>query len=311
MKYRLLRGLGVVTSIGAYFMLLMGAVVTKTGSGKGCGNSWPFCHGQLIPESLPLETVFEYSHRIISAIDGLLILALTVCSWLTFRQDRRVKILGFLSLFFVVLQGALGALTVVFEQTFAQKAALALHFGFSLISFASVILLTIYLFQLKHNKKVIFDRSALSGALRYSIWGLAVYTYVVVYTGALVRHAGATMSCGYSFPLCGRFLPGLDSPAAIHFLHRLAGISLWILVLILFVWIWRQYKQRSDLRKGVIWAFVLITLQAISGVFTVMMGGQVLAALLHTTIISVFFAVLMFLCMQIGLPWRNEKKNDL
>lgn len=309
MQDRLLRGLGVLTSIGAYLMLLMGAIVTKTGSGKGCGNSWPFCHGQLIPPSLPIETVFEYSHRILSAIDGCFILVLTIWSWYRYRSQRKVKVLGFLSLFFVILQGALGAFTVVLEGIFVKNVTLALHFGFSLISFACVILLTVYLFQLKHpqyDPKPV-DSKNLS-KLRYAIWGLAAYTYLVVYTGALVRHSHATMSCGYTFPLCDKQLwPSLNSPAGIHLLHRFAGISLWLLVLLLLIWVLSRYPKRRDLRNGLIGSFVLISLQAVSGIVTVWMGGQVLVALVHTTLISIFFAVLCYLCMQIGVPWSKKQ----
>ena len=308
---RLLRALGVLTSIGAYLMLLMGAIVTKTGSGKGCGNSWPFCHGQLIPESLPIETVFEYSHRILSALDGGLILVLTIWSWYRYRSHRKVKILGFLSLFFVVLQGGLGALTVVFEGVFIKNLMLALHFGFSLISFASVILLTIHLFQLKDQKRdAKLVHAKISPGLRYAIWGLAGYTYLVVYTGALVRHSHATMSCGYSFPLCGEQIwPSFTNPAGIHLLHRIAGMSLWLLVLLLLIWVLYTFPMRRDLRRGLIGAFVLISLQAISGVITVWMGGQVMVALIHTTLISIFFAVLCYLCMQIGFPGAKVKQE--
>ena len=64
-QLRALQIFGIITSIGAYFMLLIGAVVSATESGKGCGNTWPFCHGQLIPESLPMEKVIEYGERIV------------------------------------------------------------------------------------------------------------------------------------------------------------------------------------------------------------------------------------------------------
>src|SRR5690606_25929769 len=158
----------------------------------------------------------------------------------------------------------LGAMTVVFEGVFVKNLTLALHFGFSLISFASVILLTIHLFQLKDNDHVGIARFAsVSSGLRYAIWGLAVITYLVVYTGALVRHSHATMSCGYSFPLCGdQIWPSLSHPAGIHLLHRIAGMGLWLLVLLLLIWVLYQYPTRRDLRRGVISAFILITLQA-------------------------------------------------
>lgn len=294
----MMRILAVVTAILSYIMLLMGAIVTKTGSGKGCGSSWPFCHGQLIPESFPVPTVIEYSHRIISGGVGFLILLLTIASWVMYKENMRIKVLSFLSLFFVVLQGALGALTVVFENVFAKKAALALHFGFSLISFASVVLLTICIVKREHQPV-----GTLSKSLRYFIWGLLVYTYGVVYTGAFVRHTHATMGCGYEFPLCGNtYAPHLASVAGIHLLHRYAALILWCLVLWFLVIMLRQYSKGNMFRSASMLAFVLITCQAASGVWTVLSGGQVLVALLHTTLIACFFAVLAYICMESSSP---------
>ncbi|MBS7530985.1 heme A synthase [Hazenella sp. IB182353] len=306
---RWLRYLAIITVIGTYTMLIMGAIVSKTESGRGCGSSWPFCHGQLIPETLPLETVIEYSHRIVSGGVGFLILLLTIFSWMLYKQNQKVKLLAGMSLFFVVLQGGLGALTVVFRGGLEQKAALALHFGFSLISFASVVLLTIYLFQLAKNKAFDRDLVHIPSGLKVATWGLTFYTYLVVYTGALVRHAEATMGCGYSFPACGvTYFPNLSSIAGIQMLHRYAAISLWLVTLWFLLVVIRKYKHRSDLVKGSIWAFVLITLQAISGIITIQLDGQVMAALVHTTIISIYFCILSYLCMQVGLPWRRSSK---
>jgi cytochrome c oxidase assembly protein subunit 15 len=308
-QHRMMRIWAILTAIGAYLMLLMGAIVSATGSGRGCGSTWPFCHGQLIPESMPVDTVIEYSHRVISGIDGFFILILTVWSWVAFKTDRRVKILGFMSLFFVVLQGALGALTVVFERTFAKQYLLALHFGFSLISFASVILLTIYLFQLKKGTARRKENDV-SKKMKLAIWGLAAFTYVVVYTGALVRHAGATMGCGYLFPLCGStYFPNLSSLAGIHMLHRYAALILWLLVLNFLVVVLRRYRMRRDLVFGSWISFILVTLQAVSGVMIVMTGGKLLTELLHTTIISAFFCALTYLCMQAGWPWDKERET--
>lgn len=311
MQDRYLRIWAIITAISSYFMLLLGAIVTKTGSGEGCGDSWPFCHGQLIPQSLPIETVIEYSHRITSSGVGLLILVLTIWAWRRFRSDRKVKVLSFMSLFFVLLQGGLGALTVMFSGTLAKKATLALHFGFSLISFASVVLLTVYLFQLRDTqaKNKTVEKPQVNRRIQVSIWLVAIYTYVVVYTGAYVRHAHATMGCGKEFPLCGQtWLPDLVTQPGIHLLHRIAAIVLWVVVLCLMIYVIRHYRTRTDLVKGWIWAFILITLQAISGIATVLAGGQVLVALVHTTIISIFFSVICYLCMQVGLPRARKRR---
>lgn len=65
MVKRLHKGLkrfGVFTSLGVLLVLIQGAVVTNTGSGEGCGQTWPLCFGQVIPLDPPPETVIEFSH---------------------------------------------------------------------------------------------------------------------------------------------------------------------------------------------------------------------------------------------------------
>jgi cytochrome c oxidase assembly protein subunit 15 len=306
---RLIRLFAIITSIGAYVIIVLGVLVTTSGSGQGCGNTWPFCHGQIIPGVITIAGLIEYSHRVMSSLEGFLVLVLTIWSWLMYRKDFRVKLFAFLSLLFVVLQGALGALTVVYEGTFALNWLLSVHFGLSLIALASVVLLTIRLFQVDRRQQ---DNPERTGprvpSLQFPVWGLAVYTYIVVYTGALVEHTGAVTSCGYQIPGCGStYFPSFTSLAGIQVLHRYVAGLLWLLVLCLLVVVLRSYRQRSDLVQGAWWAFGLITLQAVSGVFNVLTGGQMLAALVHTTLIASFFSVLCFLCMQVGSPWKRKR----
>ena len=307
--HRLIRIFAIITSIGAYIMVLLGVLVTTTGSGHGCGNTWPFCHGQIVPGVITVAGLIEYSHRIMSSIDGFLVLVLSVWSWLLYRKDFRVKLFAVLSLLFVVLQGALGALTVMFEGTLALNWILSIHFGLALIAFASVILLTIRLFQVGRQQRDGQERVyAAVPRLQLPVLALAVYTYIVVYTGALVEHTGAVTACGYNVPGCGStYLPGFTSLAGIQVLHRYAAGLLWLLVFGLLVIVLRSYRERRDLVLGAAWAFVLITSQAVSGLFNVWTAGQMLAALAHTTLISVFFSVLCYFCVQVGWPWRRKK----
>jgi len=57
-------------------VILWGAWVRISHSGDGCGDTWPLCHGQMIPEAQQGKTWVEYSHRMMSGLFGLLILAL-------------------------------------------------------------------------------------------------------------------------------------------------------------------------------------------------------------------------------------------
>ena len=83
---RFLKIFAIITVIGAYVMIVLGVLVSTTGSGQGCGNSWPFCHGEIIPGSLTVKGLTEYSHRIMSSVDGFLVLILTVWAWFAYRK---------------------------------------------------------------------------------------------------------------------------------------------------------------------------------------------------------------------------------
>lgn len=68
----------VAASIGMLFILLGGALVTKTESGMGCGRHWPGCNGQLIPEVITAEVLIEFSHRLVTGAVSILILILEI-----------------------------------------------------------------------------------------------------------------------------------------------------------------------------------------------------------------------------------------
>jgi cytochrome c oxidase assembly protein subunit 15 len=283
-------------------MLVMGTLVTTTGSGQGCGNTWPFCHGQIVPGIITIAGVIEYSHRIQASVVGMLVLVLTVGTWLVYKKDFRARLLAVLSILFVIIQGVLGALTVIFEGTFNKEWLLSIHFGLSLLALAFVLLLAIRLFQIDKEAKGVAPKSTKSvSALRACVWGLAVYTYIVVYTGALVQHSGAIVGCGYEFPGCGStYFPNFSSLAGIQMLHRYGAASLWLLILGFLVLVMSRHRDRRDMVGGAWWALIFITLQAISGVTLVFTSGQLLVEIAHVTVISTFFAILSYLCMQVG-----------
>src|SRR5690625_1492287 len=96
---RTLKGLSVVSTVGMLFILLGGALVTKTESGAGCGDSWPLCNGQLFPTDITPELVIEYSHRLVSTTMGITVLALAILAWNFIGHIREIKFLSFLSVF--------------------------------------------------------------------------------------------------------------------------------------------------------------------------------------------------------------------
>ena len=72
--HRALKWLSVLTTVGMLFILIGGALVTKTDSGMGCGRSWPLCHGKLIPDEITSELIIELAHRVVSGSVGIMVI---------------------------------------------------------------------------------------------------------------------------------------------------------------------------------------------------------------------------------------------
>lgn len=280
---------------GMFLVIIMGALVTKTGSADGCGDSWPLCDGQLLP-AWEQEALIEFSHRIVSGIEGILVVAMSVMVWKRYKQHKEVRVLVPLALLFLFLQAALGAMAVVWPQ---PKTVLALHFGISLVAFASVLLPALFIGDVESGSKA--RRIPVPNGLRRLIWFAAVYVYIIVYSGAYVRHTGSDLACP-DFPLCnGALIPPLEGYVGIHFMHRLAAFGGVLLLVGLALAARRVRRERPDIFKGSLWALIGIVLQAASGAASVLSKLALPIMMLHSAIVTLLFGVLAYLCMQ-SLP---------
>jgi heme A synthase len=70
-----------VTIVTNLIVILLGATVRATGSGAGCGSSWPSCQGQLLP-ALEGATAIEFAHRVASGV------ALLLVAWMVLAVFR-------------------------------------------------------------------------------------------------------------------------------------------------------------------------------------------------------------------------------
>jgi len=102
---------GLVVSI---FSIIAGAIVRATGSGDGCGSSWPTCNGEIIPKFDTSSELIEFSHRSISGILLIITLIIFVKSFKDEVPILQKKIIWFLT-FFVLLEALIGAVIVIYE----------------------------------------------------------------------------------------------------------------------------------------------------------------------------------------------------
>ncbi|SEN31007.1 cytochrome c oxidase assembly protein subunit 15 [Mesobacillus persicus] len=300
---RSLKWLAVLTTIGMLFVLLGGALVTKTESGMGCGRSWPLCNGELVPTDITPELVIELAHRLVSGALGIMVLILAIWSWKAIGHIRETKFLAFLSFFFILLQGLIGAAAVIWGQ---NDFVLAIHFGISLISFAAVFLLTLLIFEV--DKKFNAEKVIIDKRMTTHIIGITVYSFIVVYTGALVRHTNASLVCP-DWPLCVNSTPGLPENLYqwVQMGHRAAAGLIFIWIAYATFLAIRNYKHQRVVYWSWIIAFILVSLQVISGALVIFSRLNLYIALGHAFFISCLFGVLSYLILLVS---RNKKNSQ-
>lgn len=104
----------VATLVVNVVVILLGALVRATGSGAGCGRSWPSCQGTVIPE-LTGATAIEFTHR---AASGVALVMVAVLVWLVFRSSERgapVRVGAVASGISIVVEALIGAVIVLAE----------------------------------------------------------------------------------------------------------------------------------------------------------------------------------------------------
>ncbi|CAM3048328.1 heme A synthase [Paenibacillus sediminis] len=306
MTNKQLKWLSYVTCLVIFFVTLGGNLVTKTDSGLGCGREWPLCHGQFVPAHT-VASLIEYSHRAVSGFAGIAVLVTFLAFWRYSKDRRDLQIFSFLALFFVIVQAFMGALAVIKPQS---ALVLAFHFGFSLIAFASSVMLV---FGARNKEKAQVNQDAhlprISKGLRNFTWLVLIYSYIVVYIGAYVSHTYSAGACA-GWPLCnGRIVPELTGSVAIAFIHRVAAMILFIGVAILAHFMYHNNHGNRELQVLSIAAVVLCLLQILSGaaiIFTLYDPERyIFAALAHNLIISLLFSVLSYLSVR---AWQLNKK---
>lgn len=114
------------------FVILFGAVVRITGSGAGCGQHWPTCHGEVAHLPSTIETAIELTHRLTSGLSLLFALLLIALSRRRFAPGHVARRAAWVSLFFLLVEALIGAGLVLFElvaddDSLARAVVMAIH----------------------------------------------------------------------------------------------------------------------------------------------------------------------------------------
>ncbi|MDP3136210.1 MAG: COX15/CtaA family protein [Burkholderiaceae bacterium] len=315
---RRLRALTLLTLFLTFDLVLFGAFTRLTDSGLGCPD-WPGCYGHASPvgaaapisaaqSAMPTGPVthgkawIEMIHRYLATGVGVLILTLTAASgWLRMRTSaqsvpgaRADVWLPVVTLVWVCLQGAFGALTVTMKLF---PAIVTLHL------LGGMVLLALLCAQAVRQAQAQGDsmRIPMDGATRLVLGASLALVGLQIALGGWVSTNYAVLACS-SFPQCqGSWWPQMDfqqgfelwralgmtaqgehigMPAlvAIHYAHRLMAYGVLIALAVL---AWRMHRV-PGLRAQARATGLLAAWQLLTGVSNVVMGWPLVAAVAHT-----------------------------
>jgi cytochrome c oxidase assembly protein subunit 15 len=121
--------------------MFIGGYVSAAGLGLTCPE-WPLCPSGVLPTE---EYLIEWTHRLIAATTGALVIATMVASLINKNADLKIKVTSSLATVFVITQITLGALVIDLKL---HAVLVAIHLGIGILLFAMVLLTTLFAFRI-------------------------------------------------------------------------------------------------------------------------------------------------------------------
>lgn len=289
---RAIRFTAAATAMLVYALIVLGAVVRTTNSGLSCPD-WPTCYGHWLPlpadiAALPSvgysygQVMLEWVHRLIAGVFvGPLVLVLALLAFRHRHDAPRIALSGGTLVFLLLVQGALGGLTVLDQNS---PWSVAIHLGNALL----VLTMTLRIAILASPQPTVSGRFLYRPAV--VAWALAL---LAMMSAAMTAKSGASLACT-TWPLCdGALVPDLgDELVRLHFLHRVLAAATACAVLVLF---WRS-RASPDLSPAlarlVALATVLVLVQVGLGAMVILLEAPVWNAVLHQAVGVLTFAVI-------------------
>jgi cytochrome c oxidase assembly protein subunit 15 len=315
-------------------LVVFGAFTRLTDSGLGCPD-WPGCYGHASPigakhhidaaeQAMPTGPVthekawIEMIHRYLATAVGVLLIALCAQAWLHAPAQR---VLATVSLIWVMVQGAFGALTVTLKL---MPLVVTLHLlgGLGLLA-----LLTLQLAKLRGFAPV---NAVQSNRVRPWLLLVMLAISIQIALGGWVSTNYAVLAC-QEFPSClnGSWWPPMDFEAgfelfrplgktpdgeailpaaaltAIHMVHRMGAV---VVVVCCAGLLWSLKTQHLHRQAG--WLLALLVLQISTGISNVIFQWPLLAALLHTAGAALWVIGLVWLWMSLRDNPRSDEMPD-
>lgn len=270
-----------------------GALVRATDSGAGCGESWPICGGQFIPDIGTHHTAIEVSHRLMTGLLGFALIAVFLLVRRDFHSEHRLRRAVRAAGILLIIESLLGASLVLFgwvelDASIARLIVVPLHLVNTFLLVGAMAMVAFFAsggngFQIDPGKRR--DRLVLGGL------GIVL---TIGATGALNALADTLIqSDALRLSAPGEFLvtePVLRQIRAIHpFVAIVGGLGLYMLVRYLAVAATRRVRMLALGIQGIVW------LQFFIGLLNIALEVPLETQLIHLFVADVLWIAFVLL----------------
>ncbi len=277
--------LGRIT-VGLFFILLVwGNLVAGLKAGLACPD-WPLCHGKILPP-FRWDIYMEFLHRVIAAVAGVALLALSYRRYRDYRGGA--KAVPVLAVSLLAIEVVMGGAVVLLELPVQLT---TIHFTTGLVVF----LLAYYMNA--------FDGVATPASFSIKgypglFFGMGILVFLLAAMGAYVRHAGAGLSLPDWPTSLGGLVPGfLADGVLIQFSHRV--LAAFVALTIVALWAATSLDDHLRKHRRMAGALVLMILAQVA------VGGVVVLSRLNFLTTALHLAVALGMLMVLARMWIRE-----
>ena len=282
-------------SAATVLLIVAGGLVTSTGSGLAVPD-WPTSYGWNM-FTFPMKHMvggifYEHGHRLIASGVGFLTIVLAVWIWAV-EPRRWMRVLGFVALGAVCLQGILGGITVLY---FLPTPVSTAHAGLAQIFFCLTVAIVLFTSRSWTQPPL----GAVDDAtLRRVTTATTAAIYVQILIGATMRHSDAGLAIP-DFPLVfgGLLPPEWTAAIAIHYAHRTGALIVALAVVVTSGHIWYRHRQRAELRRPAMLLCLLLVVQITLGAFVIWSEKNVAINTAHVAVGAITLATSLVLTLR-------------
>jgi heme A synthase len=288
------RNLLVAAAIFVDMLIAMGGILCMTQFIRTCPD-WPGCFGRLVPPA-ELGPILEYSHRLLAAISGILILSSAIAGLV--RKPR----LGW-----IVIPPLVSVLLLLEVSYFGAQVVLhglapgwaAVDVGSALLVVALMVTSTVFALEIKKDPRGV-KRFGFKTNISKLATSAVVVVYLVLLSGVLISGKNSISGC-LGWPVYSLHLFQIDLHPTLKTIRLVLSLIGIVLVLALLVEAWRQRLVNPAIQRMAYWVGIIVFVEAVLQILILIFNFPISLLVGYTVTTAVFWATLVAMWGKIGL----------